>query len=109
MNNNQRTVSFSRMDEGSAADYARWISFEKAYVSGLPDRLLSALRGLQRSFDGFRIDRLQHSLQSATRAEADGADIEMIVGALIHDLGDDLAPSQPLAACSQYNPPLRAR
>ena len=42
---------------------------------------------------GYKIDRYTHSLQSATRAEADGADKELIIGALIHDLGDDLAPA----------------
>ena len=50
------------------------------------------LRELEQSLAGYQISRLEHSLQSATRAERDGADIEMIVGALIHDLGDDLAP-----------------
>ena len=109
MNKYQRTVNFSRMDEGSAADYALLESLEKAHISGLPDRLLLALRGLQHSFDGFRIDRLQHSLQSATRAEADGADIEMIVGALIHDLGDDLAPhNHSQLAASIIRPYVRA-
>ena len=86
------TVSFRRMDEGTAADYARLGKLEHEFVVALPNRLLSALQGLQSSLAGYRIDRLQHSLQSATRAERDGADIEMIVAALIHDLGDDLAP-----------------
>ena len=102
MSMDQQTVSFRRMDEGSAADYALLASCEDDYAAGLADRLLAALEDLQHSLGGFRIDRLQHSLQSATRAEADGADIEMIVGALIHDLGDDLAPHNhsQLAACS---------
>ena len=53
---------------------------------------MAALKGLQSSLAGYQLDRLQHSLQSATRAEADGADIELVVAALIHDLGDGLAP-----------------
>ena len=94
-------VSFCRMDQGTAADYALLDSMEQNYAAGLADRLVAALKNLRSSLGGFRIDRLQHSLQSATRAEADGADIEMIVGALIHDLGDDLAPHNhsQLAAC----------
>ena len=80
------------MDEGTAEDYALLDKLEHQFVDSLPDRLLDALRGLQNSLAGYQIDRLQHSLQSATRAEADGADIELIVAALIHDLGDDLAP-----------------
>ena len=86
------TVSFTRMDEGTIEDYALLGKLEHEYVASLPDRLLGALEGLRNSLAGYKIDRLEHSLQSATRAEADGADIEMIVAALIHDLGDDLAP-----------------
>jgi predicted HD phosphohydrolase len=86
------TVSFRRMDEGTPEDYALLGRLEHDYVAALPDRLLDALRGLSNSLAGYRIDRLQHSLQSASRAEDDGADIELIVAALVHDLGDDLAP-----------------
>ena len=85
-------VSFTRMDEGTPEDYAFLGKLEHEYVTTLPDRLLGALKGLRSSLAGYKIDRLEHSLQSATRAEADGADTEMIVAALIHDLGDDLAP-----------------
>ena len=86
------SVGFRRMDEGTAEDYALLDRLEHEFVHDLPDRLLDALKELKNSLAGYQIDRLQHSLQSATRAEADGADIELIVAALIHDLGDDLAP-----------------
>ena len=85
-------VSFSRMDEGTPSDYALLNRLEEEFVAALPERILAALRELEQSLAGYQISRLEHSLQSATRAERDGADIEMIVGALIHDLGDDLAP-----------------
>ena len=85
-------VSFKRMDEGTSQDYAFLNALEDEFVVALPDRLLAALTGLEGSLAGYQISRLEHSLQSATRAEADRADIELIVGALIHDLGDDLAP-----------------
>ena len=85
-------VSFRRMDEGTPADYALLNRLEDEFVTTLPERILAALKGLEQSLAGYQISRLEHSLQSATRAERDGADIEMIVGALIHDLGDDLAP-----------------
>jgi len=85
-------ASFSRMDEGTREDYALLDGFERAHVALLPDRILAALEALDHSLEGYRVTRLEHSLQTATRAEADGADIEMIVGALVHDLGDDLAP-----------------
>ena len=85
-------VSFRSMDEGTPADYALLNRLEDEFVAALPERILAALRELEQSLSGYQISRLEHSLQSATRAERDGADIEMIVGALIHDLGDDLAP-----------------
>lgn len=53
---------------------------------------MGALRALDSTLSGYQVTRLEHSLQTAARAEADGADDEMIVGALIHDLGDDMAP-----------------
>ena len=53
---------------------------------------MKALEGLRHSLSGYKVDRLEHSLQTATRAERSGADIDWIVCALIHDLGDDLAP-----------------
>lgn len=97
----RETVSFTRMDEGSVSDYALLDRFEKGHIRSLPDRILAALQNLEHSLAGYQISRLQHSLQSASRAEADGADKELIVAALIHDLGDDLAPENhsQLAAC----------
>ena len=86
------TVSFVRMDEGTREDYALLHKLERDYIAALPDRLIAALQALDETLAGYQVSRLTHSLQSATRAEADGADIEMIVAALIHDLGDDLAP-----------------
>src|SRR5690606_17925390 len=83
------TVSFTRMEDGTVEDYALLDRLEKKHVARLPDRILAALRGLEHSLEGYRISRLEHSLQAATRAEADGADIELVVAALIHDLGDD--------------------
>ena len=85
-------VSFTRMDYGTANDYALLGQLEQQHVTELPDRILDALDSLRKSLAGYKIDRLEHSLQTATRAEDDGADIELVVAALVHDLGDDLAP-----------------
>ena len=86
------TVEFVQMKDGSAADYDLLHRLERQYSDELPERLMTALRRLGDGLDGYRISRLQHSLQSATRAERDGADIEMVVATLVHDLGDELAP-----------------
>jgi predicted HD phosphohydrolase len=85
-------VSFTRMEDGTEADYAFLAEHEAAFAHDLPDRIMARMEGLRDSLSGYKIDRLQHSLQTATRAERDGADIDWVVSALIHDLGDDLAP-----------------
>jgi predicted HD phosphohydrolase len=87
-----RTVSFRQMKDGTEAEYLFLNRLEHEYIARLPDRLLDALRALNDGLSGYRVTRLEHSLQTATRAEADGADEEMVAGALIHDLGDALAP-----------------
>ena len=98
---NSNVVSFNRMDKGTTADYALLDKYEKQHIQALPDRLLKALAELEHSLAGYKLSRLEHSLQSASRAEDDNADVELIVAALIHDLGDDLAPENhsQLAAC----------
>ena len=80
------------MKYGSKEDYELLSKFEKEFAEKLPDRILEALKNLGDSMDGYQVSRLEHSLQSATRAERDGADEEMIVATLLHDIGDSLAP-----------------
>jgi predicted HD phosphohydrolase len=89
---NDRTVSFRRMQDGTREDYELLDSYEREYVRGLPDRILAALEELRHSFGGYQLSRLDHSLQTATRALKDGADDELVVAALVHDVGDALAP-----------------
>ena len=86
------TVQFTRMEDGSFEDYQLLQRTEAAYIAGLPDRILAGLRRLDDGIAGYQVSRLEHSRQTATRAQADGADVEMVVAALIHDIGDDLAP-----------------
>lgn len=86
-------VSFHRMEDGTREDYALLERAERGYIQSLPDRLMAALRKLDHEgLQGYPLTRLGHSLQTATRALKDGADDELIVAALIHDVGDDLAP-----------------
>ena len=92
MNKSTQTVAFTAMADGTAEDYALLHRHERAYVRGLPGRLVAALTQLDASFDGYRVSRLTHSLQSATRAEAAGESEEMVAAALLHDIGDGLAP-----------------
>ena len=86
------TVSFTSMAAGTSEDYELLESLEAQFASTTADRVLEQLRGLAGSLAGYKVDRLEHSLQSATRACRDGADEEMVVAALLHDIGDLLAP-----------------
>ena len=87
-----KSVAFNQMKDGTKEEYLFLQKLEHDYIRALPDRLLLALQRLDGSLEGYKVSRLQHSLQSATRAQNDGADIETIVAALVHDLGDELAP-----------------
>ncbi len=86
------TVSFTRMEDGSKEDYILLAQLENEHTAGTAERALEQLLRLKDSFSGYKIDRLQHSLQVATRAYRDGADEETVVAALLHDIGDWLAP-----------------
>ena len=88
----KKIVSFRRMEDGTREDYLLLDQSERDFALGLPDRLLAALGKLDSSLDGYPVTRLEHSLQVATRADAAGADEELVLGALIHDIGDELAP-----------------
>ncbi|MGI9306340.1 MAG: HD domain-containing protein [Gammaproteobacteria bacterium] len=86
------TVSFTQMKDGTREDYELLERLEAEYAKGLPERLLDALRKLADSLGGYQVSRLEHSLQSATRAHAAGEPDEVVVAALLHDIGDELAP-----------------
>ena len=87
-----KIVSFKHMTDGTREDYELLDRVERNYARGLPDRIIAALMKLDHSLEGYAVSRLGHSLQTATRAMREGADEELIVGALIHDIGDELAP-----------------
>lgn len=88
----KRIVSFYRMEDGTQEDYRLIDESEREYAKGLPNVILAALGKLDHSLEGYPVSRLEHSLQAATRAMRDGADEELIVAALLHDVGDELAP-----------------
>jgi len=86
------TVKFTKMKNGSKEDYLLLDKYEKKYIDGTADRILKFMSGLNFTLDGYKITRLEHSLQTATRASNSKASEEMIVAALLHDIGDELAP-----------------
>jgi predicted HD phosphohydrolase len=84
---------FTRMQDGTAEEFALIQADEAEYARTLPVRVLDAVRALETGgAPRYAINRLEHSLQSATRAERDGKPVDYVVAALVHDIGDSLAP-----------------
>ena len=86
-----KKVKFTQMKDGTKEDYLLLDRHEKKFVEKIPDRILKYMSELTSTLEGYQVSRLEHSLQSATRALLDKAEVEMIVAALLHDIGDELA------------------
>lgn len=98
-------ASFSSFSRSTAEDWAVIAPQLEVAQSYVPDRVLTLLRELKNDHGGFPVDRLEHSLQTATRAERDGRDDEYVLCALLHDIGDTLAPfNHPAVAASIVKP-----
>ena len=80
------------MEDGTKEEYLMLDKYEQDYINRTADRILKFMGGLDSTLEGYKITRLEHSLQTATRALKDGANDEMIVATLLHDIGDALAP-----------------
>lgn len=83
-------AQFRSMTEGTQEDWALIARDYVGFANGLADRVLKHLQLLDGDFGGFPIDRLTHSLQTATRAHRDGRPETYVVMALLHDIGDTL-------------------
>jgi len=85
------TVDFIAMEDGTREEYDLVFEHDQHNAAGLADRMLDWMRSMAGD-SPYQISRLDHSLQSATRAERDGADDETVVCALLHDIGDVISP-----------------
>jgi predicted HD phosphohydrolase len=83
-------AQFHAMTEGTQEDWAKIFIAAQDFNRELPNRVLKHLKLLEGDCGGFAVDRMTHSLQSATLAHRDGMDEEYVVCALIHDIGDTL-------------------
>ena len=79
--------SFTRMDESTADQWAVIGRETMANQPRVAEEVLSMLRRLEAITDGFNANQLVHALQTATLAEQAGADEELVVAALCHDIG----------------------
>ena len=83
-------AGFTAMTEGTAEDWQIISSHFIPFATQVGGRVLDHLRLLDGDYGGFPVDRLEHSLQTATRAHRDGRDEDYVVMALLHDIGDTL-------------------
>jgi len=86
-------AKFHAMVDGTQEDWMAIVQASGPFSRALPDRMLAHLKMLEGDSGGYPVDRLEHSLQTATRAHRDGRDEEYVVCALVHDIGDILGPS----------------
>lgn len=89
----QSQVQFRTLEHSTAADWALLTKAFMPFLADLPDRILAQMKALAHDHGGFPVNRLEHCLQTATRAYNDGRDEEYVVCALLHDIGDILAPA----------------
>ena len=87
-----KKVSFKEMKYGTKEDYLLLEQNEKDFERGTADRILKFMSNLNNTLEGYQISRLEHSLQAATRAFKNSESEEMVVSALLHDIGDEFAP-----------------
>jgi predicted HD phosphohydrolase len=89
----------------------QWMTIVDRTIEAQPrvaQRLLEMVRGLSEITDGFSLDQMRHALQTATRAERDGADEEVVVAALLHDVGKLISvPNHPRIAAEILRPYVR--
>jgi len=98
-------ATFTNMQHSTREDWQVIAADFVPFARALPDRVLSHLKLLDGDFGGFPVDRLTHSLQTATRAWRAGRDEEYVVCALLHDIGDTLGPyNHPEIAASLLQP-----
>lgn len=69
------------------------------------DRILAVLRSTDELVQGFQVTQLVHGLQTATMAEKAGADLDMVVGSLCHDMGKMISnANHPAIAAEMMRP-----
>jgi predicted HD phosphohydrolase len=102
------TRTFTRMDESTAEQWAVIGTETFEHQGRVAERTLEMLRSLDEITDGFAVDQLTHSLQTATRAERAGADPEMVFASLLHDVGKAVSvPNHPEIAAAIIKPYVR--
>ncbi|MFT7602312.1 MAG: putative HD phosphohydrolase [Acidimicrobiales bacterium] len=100
-----KSAQFGAMTEATELDWQIIAAHNREFAKGLADRVIGHLQLLEGDAGGFTVDRLEHSVQTATRAHRDGKNDEYVVCALLHDIGDTLGTfNHPDIAVSVLKP-----
>lgn len=78
---------FTRMDQSTEQEWEHISEQHMPHIFDMPNRIMGMLKQLQTLTLGFSTDQLHHALQTATMARRAGAEDEMILISLIHDIG----------------------
>lgn len=106
----QQTVDFDGPIGPSMSEFsAEYMTYVESHLdedlTHVADRILGLLRSMESLTQGFAINQLEHSLQTATRAERGGADVDMIVASLCHDIGKTISnANHPAIAAEMIRP-----
>lgn len=88
-----RPVAFTRIQDGSPEEFATVMESLRTLTANLPNRIIEALKeSADEGVGGYQVNRVEHVLQSATRAYRAGESTDYVVAALIHDIADITAP-----------------
>ncbi|MGH9297125.1 MAG: HD domain-containing protein [Acidimicrobiales bacterium] len=100
--------TFTRMADSTAEQWQHIAVETLEHQPRVADRVLAMLESLAEVVDGFAVDQLTHCLQTAARAEADGADDELVIASLCHDIGKAVSvPNHPAIAAEILRPYVR--
>jgi predicted HD phosphohydrolase len=86
-------AKYHAMADSTVEDWAIIAKAAAPFQKDLSNRIIAHLNLLKGDCGGYAVDRLEHSLQTATRAHQAGHDEEYVVCALVHDMGDTLGPA----------------
>src|SRR5438874_5659893 len=97
--------TFTRMDQSTAEQWAVIGKETYEHQDRVAERVLGLLRSLAEITDGFAVDQLTHSLQTATRAERAGADDQVVIASLCHEIGKDVTVSNHPVIAAEIRKP----
>lgn len=105
MSDTELRATFTAFDQSTQEDWSLIANQLPVTQALAAENIIDQLRLLERDHGGFPVSRLEHSLQTASRAENDGRDEEYVLCALVHDIGDTLAPyNHPAIAAGIVKP-----